>query len=490
MVKKPIPARTKRKKQLGFMEIDVAPAVTNPSGNAEYYIYRAVDMASRYCYAYATRSRDSSTTEMVLRILCDDVVNDGYQVVHIKSDKGELDDLKIKALITGEFGASWELGTSDSSHSNAVVEHKHHVITRHAVACLLTAGLKTPLWPSAVAHVQVVFNHTISSYLQQQHRDNDEIDITPARELNRLVRMQGGQQYTYQNELRFTRVFGCLTYKYVKKTKRGGRYVRVTELCVHLSRDFTTTDGYRLLSLVTGKTSVSRNVWFDEHNISIQLTRTDRSRLHKIFRPPSEIKNMGLRQANAADQLDGLVLGPLHFVHEVDGRKLVEKLSVLQALQQHMCLVPGGSTEQLQSEVCEPFENPTTDIWADDGILDLADIPQPERDVHQHHKLARDKISYLDSDVLIRNKKKTPKAHHILKRVRKMHGKTVAEARKTYFIDHHGDKVLYKSADLIYDLQTHFLVIKGTSKHKSFAVFEGLPAQAADLSLVDNLLRG
>ena len=181
MVARPLTLHPHRDKELGFFSIDVSDARTNPSGIGEFYTWRCVEMLSRYGYAYITKAKDCSTTIAVVHKLLTDVIDHGYMITHIKSDRGEFEDVKVQDVVRVELGASLEIGPAESSHSNAVVEHRHHVITRHAIANLQQARLKRELWPQAVAHSQLCFNHTVSTVLLKRHKLDADVEITPAR---------------------------------------------------------------------------------------------------------------------------------------------------------------------------------------------------------------------------------------------------------------------------------------------------------------------
>ena len=97
------------------------------------------------------------------------------------------------------------------------------------------------------------------------------------RELKRLVELQGGHMPMYINEIPLKRVFGCICYAYiVDKKKRNGKYCRVSSMSISLGRVKGTTDGYKLLNLVTGHSNVGRHIFHDEFNLSLQLNHADR----------------------------------------------------------------------------------------------------------------------------------------------------------------------------------------------------------------------
>jgi hypothetical protein len=459
-VAKPVAHRTRRKKYVGFFSADVCILKSCPSFSGDQYVYRFLEAASQVSYHSVTAARDAATTMSVVRQLQRRVKDDGYTILHMKSDRGELADEQVQDMLANEVGSSIELGSADSPNSNAQMEHKHFVIQGCARACIVHASLKREFWPSAEEDTELTFNHTVSTVLEKKKLSDPDTETIPMRELKRLVEKQGGQMPMYINEIPLKRVFGCICYAYiVDKKKRNGKYFRVSNMSISLGRVKGTIDGYKLLNLVTGHSNVGRHVFHDEFNLSLQLNHTDRQLLTKVFSAPALRHKLQFRKPTNEEVVSGefdTELTPLHFIHtNKNGSKQIHKLTVLEALQQHIAIEAGdNSSSQLSSDfghvigvAGEVYED------ADEVARDVGSLKDPTRSAVQSDALAS-KTPYCDEDILTVNEArfKRIQSDYIAKRVRQSNGLTVAEIKKLKVLDASGNMVPYMAKDIRYDV--------------------------------------
>ena len=207
------------------MSFDTVILYSSPSNNNMVLFYHFLDNASRYSFAYATRNNDAHTTRSVLHCLRIDCAHLGFEVQHIKSDRGELLDTSVQTYIADQ-GWSIEFTAADASASNAQIENKHFRICQSARAMLDHACLKQTFWDAAIAQATRVWNHWFSSHLQTKQKEDPKVELVPALELRRLLRDAGRDLWTYVNEAKMLKVWGCLCYAYI--VKKAVSYTHLT----------------------------------------------------------------------------------------------------------------------------------------------------------------------------------------------------------------------------------------------------------------------
>ena len=445
----------RKKDTLGFFSVDVMVLESTPSAQGTIYVYTAVDNATRMVFGFAAENKDANATIEVLHSLKLEASKFGFEVDHLKSDRGELIADQVQSYVADQ-GWSMEFTPSCSSYANSVVENKHYRIRLMAATVLAAAHLRQKFHQYAVTQSCVIQNHLVSTFLENKKKTNAEVRLTPILELCRLVELSGGKVWAYVPIYPRLRVFGCVAYSYItRKSQRKGKLCKVSHMGLHFGNADMgrSPDGYVIVDMHTGQESISRNVLFDEHNLTLRLHPKDKAELEKLFCPPIPVSSIHPDDLETPGQLE-------YRVKNKSGKYIKRKLTVLHALQTHIAIAARlGDTDIKQTDMVIDATNPYEDGY---GNQDLADMVNPAPSAKKSFANAHNKVFFTNESVLVKNnaRVKQIKADHIRNRVRRAHNKTVSEILQLTVKNSKGEKCKYRRGDISYDLERTFLQVK------------------------------
>ncbi len=260
------------------------------------------------------------------------------------------------------------------------------------------------------------------------------------------------------------KVWGCLCYAYiVKKEKRKGKFAEVSYLGIHMGRTAHTADAYDVLSLKTGRIRSTRNIFFDEHNLSLRLTAREKQLMTKIFKVRTDVSLPDDDEARK---------NPLTFDVSTRSRTHRKTLTVLEALQCHISLHYSltGMHSELGDEHDVEYTSPGQPAYVEEEIRDLASIESPTRSATSRADKAKENPAYNNDDVLHANRDrlKSIQSAYIKKRVKKLDGKTIKEALESKVPGKGSRPVSYRAADLRWDLQHDYLTVETQSSSSDY----------------------
>ena len=98
------------KNTTGFISIDVMVLTVTPSLQGNIYLYDCIDHATRMVFGYSTNDNSANTTQAVLHSLKMDCAELGFEIQHVKSDRGEILSQQVLSYIADQ-GYSWTLSS-------------------------------------------------------------------------------------------------------------------------------------------------------------------------------------------------------------------------------------------------------------------------------------------------------------------------------------------------------------------------------------------
>ena len=120
------------------MQIDLVPELT-PSGGYEN-IVTAMDVFSRYLFAYPTSNQDAKTTA---KVLINIMTKHAYLPTTLISDKGTAFMSQVIKEVTGVLGITLKHATTKHAQTNGVLERSHASIKQ---ALKIETGERRSLW--------------------------------------------------------------------------------------------------------------------------------------------------------------------------------------------------------------------------------------------------------------------------------------------------------------------------------------------------------
>ena len=288
---KPHPIRSSESKnstELGdLVHTDLVSSNTVPSlGGSRYYITVLDDATGISLVRFLKNKSDAfqPLTEMIniLSTLAE------KQVKRIRMDNGGEYTSNTLEEWMKEKGIQFEYTAAYNPQSNGKAERLNRSLNDAARSMLSAVSVNQGylrLWAEAVETANYIRNRLLTV--------SNREGITPFE-----------AAYHKKPNLSYIRVFGCKAYVNIHQHKRNGKFTQRAKIVILVG--FTRGDAYKIYYPEEKKMDISRDVTFDEDNLSWNMTNTESDGCHKmdintLFRP---ISNPGLNDGESVPKLE------------------------------------------------------------------------------------------------------------------------------------------------------------------------------------------
>lgn len=232
---------------LELIHTDVCGKMSVPSLSGNYYFITFIDDFTRYVWVYVMQTKDQVYNIFKeWKTLIENQLDKKIKV--LRSDNGgEYTSNQFKNYLKSE-GVRHETTIPKTPEQNGVSERMNRSLVESVRTMLYDAGLNKKFWAEALATAVYVRNRCPTSAL---------VGMTP------YEAFHGSKP-----NVKHLRIFGCTAYAHVSKEERG-KFDSKSNRCMLLGYG-SHQKGYRLYDFTRSKVVFSRDVIFNENDISSQ----------------------------------------------------------------------------------------------------------------------------------------------------------------------------------------------------------------------------